>query len=191
MTNILVYRSLHAIRGALFVSFQDIFGSFTIVCFCPLNLEPFTHVTLLSSCYILVAYIAPAALFVERVPRRTKWMEVFLLSLSSRVDGGCYKRKWQFRWENGNSDGRSDGVSFALPLDIRKFVYASSHSVEKSTTTGAEKYFAASQSSFFNPLTASAGWRDSQGDSLRDNVLKLFLAHGHNSSSYSPYIMQE
>lgn len=118
-TNIfLIYRSLHAIRP-----FRVLPGSFwpllTIVCFCPPNLGPFIPTSLFFLLALPSWHISP--------PRR---------SLTEKLRGEqsgwrCHKRKWQFRWENGNSNGGSDGVPFALsyPLDARKFVYASSHSV--------------------------------------------------------------
>lgn len=42
----------------------------------------------------------------------------------SREEVDCYKKKWQFRWENGNCD--EDAMAY--PPDVGKFVYASSHS---------------------------------------------------------------
>lgn len=85
------------------------------------------------------------------------------------VDGKCHKRKWQFRWENGNFDGRSDGILFASPCTYES-LYTRVHtppSRKKHATSGAEKYFAASFGFLFQSFGGErAGWRDSQGEPL-------------------------
>jgi len=71
-------------------------------------------------------------------------------------------------------------------LDEQKFVYANSHFARlKKARRRAPKNISRPLSSFSNPLATSTGWRDSQGDASWDNMPKLFLARGHDSSQYA------
>lgn len=107
------HRSLRAPRAAPPVSFLPLSAPVYDCLFLSTeNLEPFTHVTLFSLSFTLESRVSS--------PRPS-----LSEGLLREREGWDYKRKWQFRWENGNSDG-SDSVSSA-PLDARKFVYAASH----------------------------------------------------------------
>lgn len=111
-----------------------------------------------------------------------------------RVDRGregesCYKRKWQFRWENGNCDGRSDGISSGCrKVCIREFTLWSAE--KKARCRAPKNILQPPQFSFQRRVSTDVILKETRV--AWSNIGKLFLAHGHDSSGVShPCVTQK
>lgn len=158
MTNISAYRSLRASEVALPMSFQPLSAPIYDCLF--LSAEPQTFYPRHSFFLSLLWCISPPRRSLSKEPRRGHRRE-------------CYKRKWQFRWENGNSEEAMANTPPPHPLAPWTYesLYTRVHTPLAQTST---KIFCGLSIFFSYLLATSAGWCDFQKDASDETARKIF-----------------